>query len=310
MKCVSIVSAQRSGSTLLDMLLGSIDGFFSGGELRYLWERGLIERRRCGCSLEVSQCPVWSKVLASPGLSHLDPHDVVRWLHRVARNRHTRRLLKDSGARARDPQLARLIETMTALHEAIGRVTGARVVVDSSKRPADAALAMLIPGMQSYVVHLVRDPRGVAYSRSRRKVEFDHECRPEMARQSFASSGASWLWLNSVASLLSRHEVPVLRVRYEDLVDEPAAWLSRILSFVDEPRSELPLCGNFAMLRPNHTVSGNPDRFSTGETRIDADNEWRDAIGLANWCAATGASLPLIRRYGYAVRTGVPTTRR
>jgi LPS sulfotransferase NodH len=309
MKCVSVVSAQRSGSTLLDMLLGSIDGFFSGGELRYLWERGLIERRRCGCSLEVSHCPVWSKVLASPRLSHLDPNDVVLWQHRVARNRHTRRLLKDSRARARDPQLARLIETMTALHETIGRVTGARVVVDSSKRPADAALAMLIPGVQTYVVHLVRDPRGVAYSRSRRKVEFDHECRPEMARQSFASSGASWLWLNSVASLLSRHEVPVLRVRYEDLVAEPAAWLSRILDFVDEPHAALPLRSRIAMLRPNHTVSGNPNRFSTGETKIDADNEWRDAIGPANWCAATCASLPLIRRYGYAIRTGAPTRR-
>jgi len=308
-KCISIVSAQRSGSTLLDMLLGSIDGFFSGGELRYLWERGVIQRRRCGCSLEVSQCPVWSKVLASPGLSHLDPNEVVRWQDSVARSRHTRRLLKAARARRRDPQLARLIETMSSLHEAIGHVAGARVVVDSSKRPADAALATLVPGVQTYVVHLVRDPRGVAYSRDRRKAEFDHDGRREMARQDFASSGANWLWTNGVASLLARYKVPVLRVRYEDLAADPEASLARILDFVDEPHAELPLRGHVAILRPNHTVSGNPDRFSTGETKIDADNEWKDAIGPADWCASTAVSLPLMRRYGYAIRTGAPTCR-
>src|SRR5258708_28770697 len=137
---------------------------------------------------------------------------------------------------------------MTALHEAIGQVTGAGVVVDSSKRAAEAALAMLLPGVQTYVVDVVRDPRGVAYSRGRRKAEFDHERRPELPRQNCASSGANWLWINSVASLLAREKVPVLRVRYEDLVDEPQAWLSRILDFVEEPHAALPLCGHVAML--------------------------------------------------------------
>ena len=305
MKVVSIVSAERSGSTLLDMLLGSIDGFFSAGEMRYLWERGLIQHRRCGCLLEVADCPVWSKVLAASGLSHLDPNDVVRWQNNVARNRHTHRLLNASGACERDPQLARLIETMGVLHEAIGCVTGARVVVDSSKRPADAALARLLPGVQTYVVHVVRDPRGVAYSRARKKAEFDHS-RDEMVRRSFASSGANWLWINTVASLLSRDETPVLRVRYEDLVSEPEVWLSRILDFVDEPRAALPLQGRTAMLEPNHTVSGNPDRFSTGETKIQPDNVWQDAIRPTKWLAATGMALPLIRRYGYTIRTGAP----
>jgi len=309
-KCVSIVSAERSGSTLLDMLLGSIDGFFSGGELRYLWERGVIQHRRCGCRREVSECPVWSRVLASPDLAHLDPDEVVHWQHSVARIRHTRRLLDAADGRVRDPRLSRLIETMTALHHEIGRVTGARVVVDSSKRPADAALATLLPGVQTYVVHLVRDPRAVAYSRGRRKAEFDHAGRAEMITRGFASSGANWLWLNSVAALLSRDACPVpfLRVRYEDLSAEPEALLSRILAFIDEPDAVLPLEGHVATLRPNHTVSGNSDRFSTGETQIRADNEWRRAIRPANWSAATAFSLPLIRRYGYAINAGLHET--
>ncbi len=53
----------RSGSTLLDLMLGQIPGFFSVGELRYLWERGLSERQLCGCGAPVPECPFWAAVL-------------------------------------------------------------------------------------------------------------------------------------------------------------------------------------------------------------------------------------------------------
>ena len=35
----------RSGSTLLSMALGELDGFFAAGELRFFWRRGLVEDR-------------------------------------------------------------------------------------------------------------------------------------------------------------------------------------------------------------------------------------------------------------------------
>jgi hypothetical protein len=311
MKYVSIVSAERSGSTLLDMLLGSVDGFFSGGELRYLWERGLMQQRRCGCGLEVSECVVWSKVLAAPSLADLDPAEVVRWQHNVARIRHTRRLLDARDSRARNPQLSRLIETMSELYARIGSVTGARVIVDSSKRPADAALATLLPGVQPYIVHLVRDPRAVAFSRGRTKQEFDHERRPEMARRRAAPSAANWLWLNVVASRFPRVApgVPYLRVRYEDLVAEPEAWLSSILNFVDEPNATAPVDSRVANLEPNHTVSGNPGRFATGNVEIRLDEKWRTAMGAPAWCESTAITLPALHKYGYAIRSGAPLAR-
>lgn len=311
MKVVSIVSACRSGSTLLDMLLGSVDGFFSGGELRELWDRGVMQQRRCGCGLPVSECPVWSEVLSAPSLSSLDPSDVVQWQRSVARVRHTRRLLKTGDASARDPELSRLIETMTALHEVTGQVTGSRVIVDSSKRPADAALAALLPGIQTYVVHLVRDPRAVAHSRRRRKTEFDHESRPEMERANAARSAANWLWANSVASTIPHYAptMPFLRVRYEDLLADPEAWLERILTFVGEPNATAPVHDGVANLGPNHTVSGNPSRFSTGTIDLRADEEWRGAMGTAPWCVATAIAGPSIGRYGYAIGAGAPWRR-
>jgi len=39
----------RSGSTLLDRMLGRLDDVWSVGELVHLWERGLSQNNRCGC---------------------------------------------------------------------------------------------------------------------------------------------------------------------------------------------------------------------------------------------------------------------
>ena len=39
----------RSGSTLLDNVLGQVDGFASCGEISYLWDRGLEQDRLCSC---------------------------------------------------------------------------------------------------------------------------------------------------------------------------------------------------------------------------------------------------------------------
>lgn len=50
------------------------------------------------------------------------------------------------------------------LYRAIRRVTGARVVVDSSKNASYARILADTPGIRLRILHLVRDSRGVAYS--------------------------------------------------------------------------------------------------------------------------------------------------
>ena len=52
----------RSGSTLLDRILGQVPGVFSAGELRDIWRRGALEDRLCGCGSPFRECAVWRKV--------------------------------------------------------------------------------------------------------------------------------------------------------------------------------------------------------------------------------------------------------
>src|SRR3712207_8209479 len=48
-KVLYVVGLGRSGSTILSNSLGQIGGFFSGGELNFIWRHNVLENRLCGC---------------------------------------------------------------------------------------------------------------------------------------------------------------------------------------------------------------------------------------------------------------------
>src|SRR5215467_11381586 len=52
----------RSGSTLLERLLGELPGVVPVGEVVHLWRRGVAENGRCGCGAEFGACEFWTQV--------------------------------------------------------------------------------------------------------------------------------------------------------------------------------------------------------------------------------------------------------
>jgi hypothetical protein len=297
----------RSGSTVLANILGEIEGFFAVGELHYLWERGLLEGRLCGCGRTAEACEIWSEILRRVGVgSQVDPAEVTGWLRDTLRIRQTPRLLRlRRGVPLAPPALARYAALTERVYAEVREVTGARVVVDSSKIPADAALLPLLPGVDPYYVQLVRDPRAVAFSWARVKDHRDPNAPAVMVRHGTLDSGANWTTWNLLAEGLARKVGPgrFLRVRYEDLVAQPRTTVATIARMVGAAEAELPFEDEHtARLGPNHTVSGNPDRFRTGPTTLRSDDEWMRAQAAQDRWITTALALPLMRRYRYPVR--------
>lgn len=311
MKVVYVVSGTRSGSTVLDTVLGGIDGWFSSGELRFLWERGLLEERRCGCGEPVASCPVWSEVLRRPvgsggrTLGDVHARDVIDWQRDALRVRHTWRLLHDRRGLRSNASLAAYAEVLSSLYAAIADVTGARVIVDSSKHPSDAALLRLLDGVDASYVHIVRDPRAVAFSWQRRKADPDGQ--EEMPRWGVTETALNWDAVNAAADALGRKVDPdrFLRFRYEDLVADPRGSVARIAALVGEPDARLPFVDEHtAELGTNHTVSGNPGRFRTGPVTLRLDDEWVAHQAARDRWATTALALPMLLRYRYPLRPG------
>jgi hypothetical protein len=306
-KVLYIVGWGRSGSTIIDNLLGETDGFFTAGELGHLWQRGLIEGRRCGCGDILTECEIWSRVLQTAfGDGHqdaLDAREVVVWRREAVRVRHSWKLLQHTpGTPVGNPALDSYISAVDRLYRSVAATTGARVIVDSTKRPSDAALLRLLPNVDAFYLHLVRDPRAVAYSWRRRKAQLDRNRVADMEAHSPTSSTLSWLgWNLAAEALRRRHDARrSLLLRYEDFVARPRPTVQRIVDLVGESPESLPFENDRTVrLGRNHTVSGNPDRFKTGSVKLREDAEWAAKQPRGDRLVTTMLALPLLHRYGY-----------
>lgn len=306
-KVLYIVGWGRSGSTIIDNLLGETDGFFTAGELGHLWQRGLIEGRRCGCGEVLTDCDVWSQVLRTAFgdgyRSTLDAQALVAWRREAVRVRHSWKLLQHTpGEPVGNPALGPYIAAVDRLYRGIAATTGARVIVDSTKRPSDAALLRLLPNVDAFYLHLVRDPRAVAYSWRRRKAQLDRNRIADMEAHSPTSSTISWLgWNLAAEALRRRHDARrSLLLRYEDFVARPRPTVQRIVDLVGESPESLPFENDRTVrLGRNHTVSGNPDRFKTGSVKLREDAEWAAKQPRGDRLVTTMLALPLLHRYGY-----------
>lgn len=305
-KVLYIAGWGRSGSTLLDQILGGIDGWFSCGELKALWHPVA-----CGCGAEVDDCEFWSRIAertverfpvrrpAAPGAiarGYVD--DSTPW-DLVAVDRARRR-----GPTADSPQW-RHARAVSGLYDAIAAETGAQVIVDSSKLATHAYLIATLTDVDLHVIHLVRDPRAAAHSWNRRKPR-DPRGSAYMPRFGPAASSLHWLRRNAIIDLCLRRirDVPYLRLRYEDLVADPRGAVRAIREFVGEPGDDGFTGDSTVRLGANHMIAGNPRRFETGETRIRPDKEWASAMPVRSRILATVPALPLLHRYGYPVRPG------
>jgi hypothetical protein len=304
-KVLYIAGSGRSGSTVLDRILGQLDGFFSVGELSNLWERGVVAGRRCGCGQPFDRCATWTAVLREAFGDGAGPNAerLVALARAQAGPARVPGVLA-RGVRLDDPATAEYRRTLERLYLAVQRVSGCRVIVDSSKSPVYAELLATIPAVDLYLVHLVRDPRATAYSFLRRKALPDFGDDRLMRRQPPLVSARRWdLWQTTTELLWRRKPGRYLRLRYEDFVRRPQQGVRRVLALVGEDPAELPFVSEAAvLLEPTHSVSGNPNRFATGTVPVRADDEWVERMRPADRLLVTALTWPLLLHYRYALR--------
>ncbi|MEU8347585.1 Sulfotransferase family protein [Actinomadura meyerae] len=287
----------RSGTTLLGNLLGELPGVVHAGELRYLWTNGVLGRGTntlCGCGRDVPACPLWKGVIArvAGGDPAWHAERAVARQQAALRTRHTgRRLAEARHVRAAHPAVRDLVR----LYEAIAAESGAELIVDTGKFPAEAAALCGAPGADARVLHVVRDPRATAESWRRAK-----EYIPAMGP---VRSTAYWTGFNLASERVARaFPDRCLRLRYEDFTAAPRAELARVMRHAGLAGDPPVDGGGTAVLGVNHTVTGNPDRLRRGPVRIREDDAWVRAQPAPARAAATALALPLLARYRYPLR--------
>lgn len=267
-----IASDNRSGSTLLDQLLGGHPEMVSVGELRRLGAF-LAPGQACTCGAPLRECEFWAPVLE--GL----PDDAVGTDLLPRRGGQAGGLAAQAGVLATPLALLRPLRRVLpglqraqararatwAIVDRIRAVSGAGVVVDSSKNADQLKLLYEARPEAVRVIYLVRDGRGVALSKAKR------------VGVPFWRGAVSWTASNLrlLAALRSIPAAQRLTMRYEDLCADPERELRRATEFLglthDPALARLDRSGR-------HNIGGSPHRFSTSEVAIRLDDRWHAAV--------------------------------
>jgi hypothetical protein len=300
LKVVYVAGAGRSGSTVLDRILGTIPGTVSTNELNRIWIDGFSDNKRCACGQAFRECSFWRKVVAQAfgELRQFDPVRMKEVWQTVDHSRHFLQLLSPVKLASFKKRLAEYQDTLRRLYFAIAEVSGAEIIVDSSKIPSGALILKGVPGLEVHVIHLVRDARACVYAWQKKK----QNAKSGVALRQYTPLRTVMFWMmrNTFASLLAT-QLPYVRIRYEDLMKNPRHELQHLLDrLAPFAGQRLSFAAEAAIALPEyHSISGNPDRFSTGVTNLRPDMEWLVKMNESTRRMATVLTYPLLAQYGY-----------
>ncbi len=304
-KVLFITGSGRSGSTLLERMLGQIDAFVSVGEIRHFWRQD-YKAELCGCGRLFRECPFWTAVFTEAfGSRKINFPEILALRQKVDRIRYIPAMLSPWQTQSYKKDKKNYTDILIALYQAIKKVSGKEIIIDSSKDVSSYYLLSTLPEIDLHVIHLVRDSRAVAYSWQRKKVQ-PHVVNETSFMPVFSPRHSAWEWFyrNILAEAGKVRAQTYFRLRYKDIICEPTGSIKLVckslqldtisLNFINE--------NHVTLQQENHTVSGNPVRFQKGEIQLKLDNEWQEAMSKRDKQIVTAITWPFLLQYGFPVR--------
>ena len=277
-----IVGAGRSGSTLIERILGTFTGWVNVGELLGIFRRLVLFNERDGCGARFYDCPFWSEVGQSAfgGWDQDHARRMIELSNLAIRRRFLPTLLIGSARTTPHWREAHeYVQTFERLYRAISDVSGAAVIVDSSKDPVHGLYLLRGSAADMRPLQLVRDPRGVAFSWSKenlvRPQADPNGVKPTSLVFSAHQTARMWSRANFWGSVL-RTQAQSAILRYEDFVQAPVPCLSQALGSLGLEAPDLERAFKKGLvLEASHGISGNRSRFRSGPIELRVDDAWR-----------------------------------
>jgi hypothetical protein len=263
-KLVYIGGYGHSGSTLLEYLLTGCTELVACGEVASV-VRDRLKKQQCTCGRRSQACPIWSQVLSADAPLSGKTHEALT-LALLARVRKRYDLMVDS--------------TKTALGHALAPFRLRRALGDDF-----------------LLVHLVRDPRAVAWSAIKKT-----ERRNMTVNRPLYCARVALAW--SAANLACEmfgllHPKRYLRLRYEDFVAAPRGTVQQILQRVSPGAKwhaeTLGVTDNRHQLYGNR-MRGRPLALAD----VKEDRAWEAEMPVSYRRLVSPLSALLRLRYGYS----------
>jgi hypothetical protein len=316
-KQVLICAAARSGSTLLDMLLGEHSRIESLGEIDFLG-KAIARNELCSCGQSVRVCATWENLFQiireERGIDLIrTPYALRQWdtwmdnanadydqqtssylFRRLVRRAVT--IIHYSHAIGNSivplpPMLKKYLGNTIYTYDLIRRLRGVDMVVDSSKEIYKAISVYLRDPGSTRIILLIRDGRGVLYSRLYSGV---------LTGESPISAIGKWRkYYSRALDLVQRWVDPshVSYLRYEDLVAKPDETVTKLYPWLGVQADPLLSSQSKKLL---HIAGGNDGTKARFKQGIQLDNRWLDGLNQQELDLFDRLAGRLNRRLGYA----------
>lgn len=274
---IYILGIDRSGSTLLDLLLGAHPQIWTLGEVDRLPKLLYEHIQPCGCGQPLEKCAFWSDILPSVPLGERET-SIGYFAVNPLRSREFRwnllvDLLRGHPTDAEEQAYCDYVRNNVKLFKVIQAALNAKVskdilwMVDASKNPNRLYWLKQSQQFDIRVIRLVRDVRGFVNSVT----------RPDYDRRMILLSARRWLFNNFIYVLLCKRLFTadqVFPVRYRTLANQPAATLESIGNWLG---LAFP-AGTHEHFREyeNHGISGNQTRWM--KSGIYLDEKWKEEL--------------------------------
>ena len=273
-----IAGSSHSGSTLIDLILGSHTQIESLGEAKKIpkilgaLQSGFLPKPVCSCHAPIVDCDFWKSSL----------------LFETLDSSQRERITFDSSA-----DLAMARRSLAFRNKS--------VLLDSSKNLGRLGFLAREAGFSITCLHLTRDPRAVAFS-AIRKTERSGPVKNRM--RFLCKHTLDWSALNRKIRRRYRKnaELSYLHLRYEDFVFQPESSLSKVLQLLDlefEPAQVR--FRDFA----HHNIEGNRLRLQSGSD-IKFDSSYLKELTKFEWLTTSILLLPTLSRFGYGFSRSQP----
>lgn len=239
----------HSGTTILDILFGSTPGAFSLGEMTHMVRPGFLEEY-CSCNSTLDKCPFWSKVFDQwQAVSGTNWEEYRKLRHAFDNNKTYLRALVGSFFPSK--AFRRYAYLTEILYDTIHQVSGATVLVDSSKSPARPLVLAHFAKVQ--LLHVRRNFTGVANSEQKDiKVDLAKGLETASPPKALHKVFADWLVTNLFCTLTSLR-LRGRAIRFRKWISNPRS-LQRVVNFSDVDLEN-------GLFKPAHMLAGNAIRL-------------------------------------------------
>jgi hypothetical protein len=273
---IYIVSNGRSGSTLLEMLIGKHTQCMTVGEFQMLPIDFRNNIQPCGCGLSISNCEFWSKIYKI-NKSIIDNGSIDKFRDlsagKVIRIKEIIDILlfRESDLKSQKKygnENFKIFKNILKISNKDKKIK----IIDSSKDPYRLKWLIQSGYFNINILHIIKSPNAFVYS----MIKNEKSAIKKIYKT--ARMSVRWSLENLIIRTVSRtfaKKNRYYRVQYESLAKTPQVEMEKVFNFLKIENENITENG---FQFKNHAISGNFMRFKS--SKIKLDQKWIKYLGF------------------------------